>query len=167
MQQSRTPRAGELTGGWRAITAITWVFVVVALGAVWKTSDQLGLSTWWLGPRGQPNSLLIQILPFVPAVLMVLATINHVRHLPWFGLAASMSIVVTGLLDLGRVVGLGIVEVAIGVAAAVVSLASLTGIYRVDATATVEHRSSRRSTSRCRSAGDSRQPIGSAGCREC
>ena len=43
-----------------------------------------------------------------------------------------MAIVVTGLIDLARVVGLGVVEVTIGVAAAMVSLASLTGVYRVD-----------------------------------
>jgi hypothetical protein len=129
---SRTPRAGELTSGWRAITALTWVFVMVALASVWKTSDQPGLSTWWLGPRGRPNSVLVQVLPFVPPVLMLLATLNHVRRLPWFGLAASLSIVVMGMFDLQPFVGLGVIEIAIGVAAAMVSLASLTGMYRPD-----------------------------------
>ena len=132
VRPARTPRVGELSASWRIVTGITWVLVVVALGSVWKTSDQLGLSTWWLGPRGRPNSLVVQLLPFVPAVLMVLGAINHVKYLPWFGLGASALVVVTGLFDLDRVVGLGIVEIAIGVAAAVVSLVSLTGVYRVD-----------------------------------
>ena len=113
------------------------MLVVVGLGCVWKTSDQLGLSTWWLGPRGEPHSIVVQLLPFVPAVLMVLATINHVRYLPWFGLAASGLIVLTGLFDVVRFTGLGVLEMAIGVAAAVVSLVSLAGMYRKDPSATV------------------------------
>ena len=129
---ARTPRAGELTSGWRVVTAVTWMMVVVGLGCVWKTSDQLGLSTWWLGPRGEPHSIVIQLLPFVPAVLMVLAAINHVRYLPWFGLAASGLVVLTGLFDVVRFTGLGVLEISIGVAAAVVSLVSLAGMYRTD-----------------------------------
>ena len=129
---ARTPRAGELTGGWRLVTCLTWMLVVVALGCVWKTSDQLGLSTWWLGPRGEPRSLVVQLLPFVPAVLMVLAAINHIRYLPWLGLVASGLVVLTGLFDLARFTGLGVLEIAIGVAAALVSLASLAGMDRAD-----------------------------------
>ena len=132
VRTARTPRAGELTGGWRLVTGVTWMLVVVGLGCVWKTSDQLGLSTWWLGPRGDPHSIVIQLLPFVPAVLMVLAAINHVRYLPWFGLVASGLVVLTGLFDIVRFTGLGVLEIAIGVAAAVVSLVSLAGMYRID-----------------------------------
>ena len=134
----RTPRAGELTGGWRAITAVTWMLVVVGLGCVWKTSDQLGLSTWWLGPRGEPHSIVVQLLPFVPPVLMVLAALNHIRYLPWFGLAASAMVVLTGMFDVVRFTGLGLLEIAIGVAAAVVSLVSLAGMYRKDGTIAAE-----------------------------
>ena len=132
VRHARTPRAGELSAGWRLVTGLTWMLVVVGLGCVWKTSDQLGLSTWWLGPRGEPHSIVIQMLPFVPAVLMVLAAINHVRYLPWFGLLASILIVLMGVFDIVRFTGLGALEVAIGVAAAVVSLVSLAGMYRND-----------------------------------
>lgn len=135
---ARIPRAGELTSGWRAVTAITWMLVVVGLGCVWKTSDQLGLSTWWIGPRGEPHSIVVQLLPFVPPVLMVLAAINHIRYLPWFGLAASALVVTTGLFDVVRFTGLGVLEIAIGVAAAIVSLVSLAGMYRADTAAPVE-----------------------------
>jgi hypothetical protein len=138
VRTARTPRAGELSSGWRLVTGVTWMLVVVGLGCVWKTSDQLGLSTWWLGPRGEPRGLVVQLLPFVPGVLMVLAAINHVRFLPWFGLAAAGLIVLTGLFDVVRFTGLGMLEIAIGVAAAVVSLVSLAGMYRKDpATASV------------------------------
>ena len=129
---ARTPRAGELTTIWRLVTCLTWMLVVVGLGCVWKTSDQLGLSTWWLGPRGEPHSIVIQLLPFVPPVLMLLAAINNLRYLPWLGLVASILVVLTGLFDMVRFTGLGALEVAIGVAAAVVSLVSLAGMYRSD-----------------------------------
>ena len=137
MRRARTPRAGELTAGWRLVTCLTWMLVVVGLGCVWKTSDQLGLSTWWLGPRGEPHSIVLQMLPFVPPVLMVLAAINHVRYLPWLGLAASILVVLMGLFDIVRFTGLGALEVAIGVAAAIVSLVSLAGMYRKDPSVTV------------------------------
>lgn len=127
---ARAPRAGELSARWRLVTAVTWIAVGVALGAVWRTSDQLGLSTWWIGPRGDPNWITIQLLPFVPAVLMVLATINRVRWLAWMGLVASAAVIAIGVGDLGRVAKLGVIEVLIGAAAAATSLASLTGTYR-------------------------------------
>jgi len=126
----RPPRSGELTNRWRIITGITWALVVAAIGAVWRVSDQLGLSTWWVGPRGEPQPRIVQLLPFVPGVLMMLIAINRVRYVAVWGLLASSLIVATGIADLGRVVRLGLLEVMIGAAAAIVSLVSLTGTYR-------------------------------------
>jgi hypothetical protein len=133
LRLARTPRVGELTNGWRAVTAITWILVIVALACVWKTSDQLGLSTWWLGPRGEPNSIIVQLLPFIAPVLMLLAAFNHVRYLPCLGLVASGLVTLVGVFDVVRFRGLGLLEIAIGAAAAIVSLVSLTGMYRRDA----------------------------------
>jgi hypothetical protein len=81
---------------------------------------------------------VVQLLPFVPPVLMVLAALNHIRYLPWFGLAASALVVLTGVFDVVRFTGLGLLEIAIGVAAAVVSLVSLAGMYRKDGTIAAE-----------------------------
>ena len=127
------PRPGELTLPWRIGTAITWISVVLALAAVWNASVQLGLSTWWLGPRGEPQPRVIQLAPFVTPVLMVLGTINNVRWLGWFGLAASGVLAAIGLGDLGRVASIAATELAIAGAAALISLASLTGTYRAPA----------------------------------
>ena len=138
VRHTRTPHAGELTTGWRLVTALTWLLAVVGMACVWKTSDQLGLATWWLGPRGEPHPIVVQLLPFVPAVLMVLAAVSHVRYLPWLGLAASGLILLIGLFDVVRFTGLGILEIAIGIATAVVSLVSLAGMYRKDDTMMVE-----------------------------
>src|SRR5690606_27353781 len=107
------PRPGELTLPWRIGTAITWISVVLALAAVWNTSVQRGLSTWWRGPRGEPQPRVIQLAPFVAPVLMVLGTINTLRWLGWFGLAASGVLAAIGLGDLGRVGSIAATELAI------------------------------------------------------
>lgn len=124
------PRAGELTLRWRVATAVTWIAVGLALAAVWNASVQLGLSTWWLGPRGDPQPRVVQLLPFVPPVAMVLATINNVRWSCWYGLVAAAAIAAVGVGDLDRVGSLAATELAIAGAAAAISLAALTGTYR-------------------------------------
>ena len=126
----RPPQAGELTLRWRIVTASMWILVGAAFVAVWRVSDQLGLTTWWIGPRGAPNSRVVQVVPFVPAVIMLLLSINRVRHVAWFGLAAAAAIIAIGVADFGHVFRLGLIEVLIGAAAAVVSMASLSGTYR-------------------------------------
>jgi hypothetical protein len=126
----RPPRPGELSTHWRVVMACTWILVAAALVAVWRVSDQLGLSTWWLGPRGEPRSRAVQIMPLLPAVAMLLVSINRVRHAAWYGIAAAAAIVAIGIGDLDRTFRLGLLEVTIGVAAAVVSAASSTGTYR-------------------------------------
>ena len=126
----RPPRAGDLALGWRAVTAATWIGVIVGFAAVWNASVQLGLSTWWLGPRADPQPRVIQFSPFIAPVLMLLATINQARWLGWAGLVAAAAVAGVAIGDIGRVNGLAVVELAIAGAAAAVSIASLTGTYR-------------------------------------
>jgi len=127
---ARTPRPGELSPGWRIGTVIVWVAVVLSLAAIWNTSVQLGLSTWWLGPRADRQPLIIRLSPFVAPVLMLLGTINHVRWLAWWGLGAAGVLAVYGIGDLSRVASLAVVELLVALAAAVASMASLSGTYR-------------------------------------
>ncbi|MAT04113.1 MAG: hypothetical protein CL424_03600 [Acidimicrobiaceae bacterium] len=124
------PRAGELSTGWRVVTACLWISVIVAFAAVWSSSAQLGLSTWWLGPRADPRSPIIRLSPFVAPLLMTIATFNNMRRLPWFGIGASLVTAAFGIGDLGRVTGLAVLELIIAGLALVVSAASLTGVYR-------------------------------------
>lgn len=126
----RMPRAGDLSNGWRIVTVLTWVGVVLAFATVWNVSVQLGLSTWWLGPRGQPQPRLVQLTPFFGPALMILATINQIRWLGWFGLLASTVLAAFGVVDIARIGLLGVVELLIALVAGAVSIASLTGTYR-------------------------------------
>ena len=130
----RAPRAGELTNGW-IITVVTWIGVGLAFATVWNVSVQLGLSTWWLGPRGEPQPRLIQLTPFFGPMLMIIGTINQVRWLGWLGLLASAVLAGFGVVDIRRIGALGVLELLIAVVAAAVSIASLTGTYRRDPTA--------------------------------
>ncbi len=138
------PRPGELTTGWYVASALTWVGVVVALAAVWNTSRQLGLAVWWLGPPAQAKPVIVSLLPFVLPVAMTAAALERVRYLPWFGLGASAVTAVIGLVDITTFPRLALAQVSIAVAAAVTSVASLSGMYRTgasvdDAAPTPEH----------------------------
>ena len=92
-----TARAGELTVGWRAATAIVWAFVIVGFVAVWKTSRELGLNTWWLGPWGEPQPAYVTMLPFVAPITMIVLAVNGDRRLPEIGLVAAAVTALFGL----------------------------------------------------------------------
>jgi hypothetical protein len=123
-------RAGQLTLGWRMVMAITWVGVIAAFAAVWNTSVQLGLSTWWLGPRGDPQPQVVRLLPFVAPLAICIAVFNNLRRLPYLGLGAAVVVALFGVGDLGRVAELAALELLIAGIAAAVSAAALTGMYR-------------------------------------
>jgi hypothetical protein len=128
------PRAGQLTTGWRYATGGIWFLVFVAYCGVWKASRELGLATWWLGPVSEPQPIFVMLLPLLGPAVMVMATLSNARRLPWFGLVASAFALLVALPDLGRVRRLGIAEVAIAVAGALVSVAAFSGTYRRVAT---------------------------------
>jgi hypothetical protein len=123
-------QAGHMTMGWRVVTACTWIGVIAAFAAIWNTSVQLGLSTWWLGARGQPQPQAVRLLPFIAPLLMCIAVFNNLRWLSYFGLTAAAAVAVFGIGDLGRVPELAMLELLVAILAAAVSAASLTGTYR-------------------------------------
>lgn len=125
-----TPRAGELTPGWRLVTGLLWIGVTAAFAAIWNTSERLGLSTWWLGPRGDPNLFAIRLLPFAAPGAMMIATANNLRRLGWLGIGAAIVSAAIGLGDLAREPKLAALELIVAGAALLVSVASLTGTYR-------------------------------------
>jgi hypothetical protein len=116
--------------GWRILTALGWVGVVAVLAATWSASRQLGLSTWWLGPVDDQRPLYIVLIPFVAPAVMLAAVANRVRYVPWIGMIGALATAAVGVGDLGRVRGLGLVELIGAGAALLVSIASLSGMYR-------------------------------------
>ena len=98
--------------------------------ATWNASRQLGLPTWWLGPVDQQRPPYVIALPFVAPLVIIAAVGNRVRYVPWLGVLGAVATAGVGLGDLGRVRGLGVVELSAAAAALLVSIASLTGMYR-------------------------------------
>src|SRR5690606_13458291 len=104
--------------------------VVVAWAAVWNTSVQLGLSTWWLGPRSDPTPQVFRLVPFLGPLAIVIGVIDNARWLPYLGVVAGAVFGGYGIGDRGRVSRLGWLGVIIGTTAIAVSVASLTGMLR-------------------------------------
>jgi hypothetical protein len=119
-----------LTSKWRFVTGLTWALVIVAYAAVWKTSRELGLSTWWLGPFGDPQPAFVTMLPFVPPLVMVLLAVNNSKWLPWAGLGAAAVLGVVAAFDFAKVPRLAVVELAIAAAGASIAVAGFGGRYR-------------------------------------
>jgi hypothetical protein len=121
---------GQLSNGWRGVFLVGWGIVVLALAAVWRTSRTMGLSTWWLGASSNPQFVLVQVLPFVPPILMVVMASRGTRRLPWMGVVAALVLAAIGAGDIGRFDRLAIVELIIAVAAMFVSIASFAGLLQ-------------------------------------
>jgi len=126
----RGPQPGQLTPLWRVATAAVWILAFVAWSGVWKASRELGVATWWLGPDGDPQPIVVSLLPFVPPLVMVVLALNNVRRLPLYGLLAAAVTAVIGIIDLSYVRRLAIVELVIAAAGAAVAIAGFGGTYR-------------------------------------
>lgn len=124
---------GRLTPGWRTVVAVTWGLAFLAVLGVWKTSRELGLNTWWLGPLGDPMPVFVSVLPLAAPTAAVIAAANNVRRVTWvqFGAAAALAAIALG--DVSYVPRLALVEFAIAAAGALVTVASLAGRYRAPA----------------------------------
>jgi hypothetical protein len=61
---------------------------------------------------------------------MLTAVGNRVRYVPWIGVLCAIATAAIGFGDLGRVRGLGVVELIAAAAALLVSIASFSGMYR-------------------------------------
>ena len=127
---ARVHRPGQLPLGWRIAFGVGWGGIVLSLGAVWTSSRILGLSTWWLGPEAEPRSFVVQLCPFVLPVLAVIGSMRNWRRLPALGVAAAAALAASAAGDLNRFHRFGLVELAIALAGAMVSLAAVAGMYR-------------------------------------
>lgn len=123
-------REGSISFAWRAMLGIVWGAVLFAFAAVWQASVQIGIATWWLGPRSDPNPSVLRLLPFALAFVVLAAIAYDIRRLLTVSGIAAALIVLGGLADLDRSVGLALTEIAIGVAVGLTTLAATTGRIR-------------------------------------
>ena len=126
------PAIGRLTVGWQLMIGVTWVAAFFAFAAVWKASEEVGIGTWWLGPRAQKQPMPIRVIPFTLCVLVIVAAMYNVRRLSAISLLGSMAVAAIAAGDVSRSGGLAAIEFAIAIAILLVSAASLTGVRRAD-----------------------------------
>ncbi len=124
----REIRAGQLTLGWGRLQLVTWLFVVGSFIAIWVSSRNIGISTWWLGPQTAPRFILLNLLPFVAPVAMCLMCQLALRWLPWFGIAAALATAAIASGDIPRVSGYAVAEFTVAAGALLASLASFAGV---------------------------------------
>jgi hypothetical protein len=123
-------RAGELNALWRSLLAVCWIGVFFAFAAVWKASEEIGIATWWLGPRSDPQPLLIRLSPFVLAIAVGLVVVSNRREAVWVSYGGAAVIGVLAALDVSRSGGLALIEFVIAAAVVLVTTASFAGRYR-------------------------------------
>jgi hypothetical protein len=125
------PATGSLTPLWRALLGAGWMLAFFAYAAVWSASVQIGIGTWWIGPRGQPSPVLVKMLPFVLCLIVALCALYSARRLVAISAVATLLTVAGAVPDLSRSIGLGVAELVISGCLAVVTTGALTGRYRL------------------------------------
>jgi hypothetical protein len=104
-----------------------WVGGILGYSTIWAVSRQIGLPTWWLGPRSTPNPPYLVALPFVlPAVMLIMIALN-LRRIALYGVIAALASVSFAALDAATQPGLAIAQLAISVGLLSTSLAALIG----------------------------------------
>lgn len=116
---------------------VGWGCVVLAMAAVWRSARTLGLSTWWLGASSTPQFLLVQLLPFLPAIGLVVLAARNTKSLPYLGVVGALALAAIATGDINRFSGLAVAEFTIAAAALLVSVASFAGLLRAAHTSSV------------------------------
>lgn len=120
--------ANRLTPLWRTLFAFAWIAGFFAYAAIWQASTQLGIGTWWIGPRAQPTSSLVRLLPSGITLGMVVLTAYGIRRLPTIGLGASALLLIGAIPDVSRSTSLALTEVVVALALMATSAAAFTGL---------------------------------------
>lgn len=112
------------------LVVTTWIGVFVAYMGVWKASEEIGIATWWLGPRSEPQPLIVRLVPFIVAAAFGILASYNVRRMPAIGLIGAAVLAGIAVADLSRSAGLAAIEFAIAGAVLLASAASFTGTYQ-------------------------------------
>lgn len=127
---SRVPQPGQLTLVYRWIVVVFWVSIVSALGTVAGASEVVGRQVWWLGDDGRRAPIFVLLLPVAAPVVTIFAAVYNRRWVPYASCAAALGLLLTAWGDRHRSPGAAVVELGLGVAAALVSAATFAGRYR-------------------------------------
>jgi hypothetical protein len=127
-------RAGQFTVGWQIMLAASWTAAFFAFVAVWKTSQEIGIGTWWLGARAQPQPTVLRLAPFALTLFVGILALSNVPRTAWISAVASIAIAVGAAFDMSRSGGLAAIEFAIAGSMMLVSIGAMLGATRRPAT---------------------------------
>jgi H+/Cl- antiporter ClcA len=126
---TRPALPGQLTLAYRWIVVVFWVGIVSALGVVAGASEVIGRQVWWLGDDERRRFYLL-VLPALAPLATILAAINNRRWVTEASAVATVTTLLTAFGDRHRSPGAATVELALGIAGLLVTVASLAGRYR-------------------------------------
>ena len=98
--------------------------------AIWKTSVELGIGTWWLGARSDPQPPFVRVIPFAVAIGFGLVSSFHFKRLPAITLLGAVVLALIAVPDFSRSVGLATLELITAGAVLLVGLGSFTGVVK-------------------------------------
>ncbi len=105
---------------------MTWVGVGIGLMMVAHSSTVTGLGTWWMGSPSN-SAGLSGLLPFLAPAFAAVLSANASKVAVQVSIAAALVTAIIGAIDLGRVKGFAVAEMALGGVALLVSLCALAG----------------------------------------
>ena len=110
--------------------ALAWTAAFFAFAAVWKASQEIGIGTWWLGPRAQPQPMVVRIAPFALTMVFGFMAIYNLRRTALFSAGGSLLIGLVAVFDISRSGGLAAIEFGIAVCLLLVSFGAIAGSVR-------------------------------------
>jgi hypothetical protein len=125
----KPPQPGQLIVAYRWIVAVFWVAIISALGTVAGASEVVGRQVWWLGDDGRRAPIFVLVLPVIAPIVTMVAALNNRRWVPYASCAAAATTLLTAWGDRHRSPGAALVELALGIAAVLLSVASFAGRY--------------------------------------
>lgn len=133
LRQSRPApsiRPGDLTVYWRVLLGLSWLMAFFAYAAVWQASVQIGIGTWWIGPRADPAPTALKLMPFGLTLAMALLVIYNVPRIVRVSMVGVALTALISVPDFSRTTGLGVTELIISGLLGLITVTSLSGQYR-------------------------------------
>lgn len=128
--QSQIARAGSLTHGWKVAVIITHLLIAGSLLALAISSRTVGKPTWWFGSQDNPALILFWFIPFLGPIGAIVAAARNSTKTHFIGAAATLLLVVTGVVDITKTPGIAIGIILLGVCTATTTFAAIAGRYR-------------------------------------
>lgn len=113
--------------GWRVVLMLGWVGGILGYSTIWAVSRQVGLPTWWLGPRSTPSPVPVMLLPFVLPVIVLIGIAANLQRIARYGVFAALATLGVAAGDASNQPGLAVAQLAISLGLLSASLAALIG----------------------------------------